>query len=60
MRLAALNLIYTKATKDYILEGKNITGKEINKKVSGLSLMGRLGFPKDIADIVALLTSSKS
>lgn len=52
--------MYTEAAKDYIPGGENMTEEEIDEKVSGLSPMGRPGFPEDIAGVVALVASPES
>lgn len=52
--------MYTEAAKDYFPGGENLTAEEIDEKVSGMSPMGRPGFPDDIAGVVALLASPES
>lgn len=52
--------MYTEAAKDYFPGGEHMTAEEIDEKVSGMSPMGRPGFPDDIAGVVALLASPES
>lgn len=52
--------MYTEAAKDYFPGGEHLTAEEIDATVSGMSPMGRPGFPDDIAGVVALLASPES
>lgn len=52
--------MYAQYAKDYLPNGDSLTIEEIDEITKGWSPMNRLGYPDDVAGVVALLSSSES
>lgn len=49
--------MYADTAADYIPGGSSLTLVEIDEKVRGMSPMKKLGYPDDVANVVAFLAS---
>jgi len=46
--------------KDYLPDGENMSSEDINNRIAGMSALNRVGLPRDVAGVVALLASPEA